>query len=363
MRLPILYKRTSTGAIQYWEIGTDGNMIVTRYGLVGGKEQETRDSIIEGKNLGKANATTAIAQAEAEAQAKWTKQVERKGYVASSERAARGETDAEGGIVPMLAHKYSEQGHKIKYPAYAQPKLDGSRCIAVVEDGECLLWSRTRKLITGVPHINRAIEQAYPTGSAIFDGELYNHAYHDKFEQLMSFIRSETSKPGHEIVQYHVYDRPHDSETFSVRMERLPVRSEPIIPVETLYVEDEPALMQAFELFCVQGYEGAIVRNVAGRYVNKRSYDLQKVKEFDDAEYKVVGIEEGRGKLAGHVGSFVCVTEDGTEFRAKAKGETVFLKRCFENASLWRGKTLTVQYQGLTGKNGVPRFPIGLRFR
>jgi hypothetical protein len=34
-------------------------------------------------------------------------------------------------------------------------------------------------------------------------------------------------------------------------------------------------------------------------------------------------------------------------------------KKFLHNASLWRGKLLTVQYQGLTGKNFVPRFPIG----
>ena len=44
-------------------------------------------------------------------------------------------------------------------------------------------------------------------------------------------------------------------------------------------------------------------------------------------------------------------------------GDTGALKGYFENPDRAIGKLLTVQYQGLTGKSGVPRFPVGLRLR
>ena len=75
MQFPRLFKKTATGATQYWEIKTKNNVITTRYGQVGGLEQTTDDIIDEGKNLGKANATTAVEQAEAEAKSKWEKQM------------------------------------------------------------------------------------------------------------------------------------------------------------------------------------------------------------------------------------------------------------------------------------------------
>jgi hypothetical protein len=79
-KLPTLYKTTATGAIQEWTIrvdksGEDG-VIVTRWGQTDGEIQETKDRVTEGKNLGKANATTAYEQACAEAQAKWTQAIE-----------------------------------------------------------------------------------------------------------------------------------------------------------------------------------------------------------------------------------------------------------------------------------------------
>ena len=90
---------------------------------------------------------------------------------------------------------------------------------------------------------------------------------------------------------------------------------------------------------------------------------LQKYKVFEDAEFEITGVEEGRGKLAGHAGSFICVTKEGNEFKAKLKGKLSDLKEYWENQKQYIGKTLTVQFQGLTNKNNVPRFPVALRFR
>jgi ATP-dependent DNA ligase len=126
--------------------------------------------------------------------------------------------------------------------------------------------------------------------------------------------------------------------------------------------------MRAYEDFMEQGYEGAMIRNAEGDYEHRRSYNLQKLKKFQDAEFEVIGISEGRGSLAGHAAAFVCRIDDShgkRTFEAKLKGKnvTAFLKKCFEDHSLWEGKWLKVQFQGWTRKNRVPRFPVGLHFR
>lgn len=368
-KLPTLYKKTSTGADQMWSIGTYRNVIITEFGQVGGKIQETHDLVKTGKNIGRSNATTAVEQARLEAQSQWEKKKTAKGYVESLSDARKGKRDALvlGGVDPMLAHRFDEQGHKIVYPALAQPKFDGHRCIAMVDDkGVCTLWSRTRKPITGLPHIVRDVELwAEKTGkkNIALDGELYNHDYREKFEELTSFIRNEDPKPGHEVVEYHIYDVA-TSGTFTDRHSILGAFGliGAMRKVETVAVTDEDDLMITFDRFLVQGYEGLMARNMMGEYVNKRSYDLQKVKEFIDEEFEVIGVEEGRGKLAGH-GIFVCRTGKGVEFRAKMKGELESLKQYYENPRDVIGKLLTVKFQGYTAKNGVPRFPVALRMR
>ena len=151
-QFPTLFKKTSTGAVQFWqmevsEILADGETrpvgeLKTIYGQYGtSSPQETRDLISEGKNPGKKNETTPVEQALKEAEAQWTKK-KKKGYVESIENAQNGFIDEEvikGGENPMLAETYAKQGHKIVFPCFAQPKLDGIRCVAIVKNGQCTL--------------------------------------------------------------------------------------------------------------------------------------------------------------------------------------------------------------------------------
>lgn len=380
MNLPTLYKRTSTGKIQMWEIDVtpvnpidDAAVITTVYGLQDGKKQTASEEISQGKNVGKANETTPFQQAEAEAKSQWEKKV-KKGYVENVDDAEQGKIDTNmitGGIEPMLAHSFDKQGHKITFPAYVQPKLDGHRCIAIVQDGKATLWSRTRKPITGVPHIARELERTFPNEIVIMDGELYNHDYKDNFEALTSFIRQETPKPGHEVVQYWVYDLVgagsfgERNESLESVKDRFDARDHNGVRhtfiVATNKVDTEEDMMSAFAIYLDNGFEGLMVRNSGGNYKNKRSYDLQKVKVMQDAEFEIIDITEGRGKMAGKA-MFHVVTSDGKEFRVKMKGTLDSLAHYLDNKDDYIGRELTVKYQNLSS-DGIPRFPIGERIR
>lgn len=374
VKLKTLYKKTSTGAIQFWDINY-GHMgtyarIETSYGQVGTDNPQVTEDVIEsGKNIGKKNETTPFEQAQAEAWAKWEKQ-KKKGYVESVEAAQAEETDVliEGGINPMLAHKFADHAAKIEYPAYLQPKLDGIRCIAILKNGKCTLWTRTRKPITSMPHIIAAIEKGIPEGNdLILDGELYNHDYKANFEHIVSLVRQEEPDPRHRDVQYHVYDivndRPFDERANKLMYMKARWFDGELVKVETPMVKDETEAVLYFETWRKEGYEGAMIRNARSLYENKRSYGLQKIKEFDDAEFEIIGLEEGRGRLAGHVGAFVCRDAQGREFKAKMSGSTDKLAEYLRYPERSIGKLLTVKYQGLSGKNGVPRFPVGVTIR
>jgi len=381
-QLPKLYKKTSTGKIQEWIVGVkvvnDGAIIVNNYGQVGGKIQESQELVSEGKNVGKANETTALQQANAQAKGRWEKQL-KKGYAKTIEDAQAGVTDEviAGGVFPILAHKFAEQGHKIKYPALAQPKLDGHRCTSQRDDTEITLWSRTRKPITGLPHLNEAIRKAFKQiGHSLerLDGELYHHDYRENFEDLTSFIRQEVPKEGHEVVQYHVYDIPDENLTNRERYEILeslrPVfENTPIKIVESVIVNNEDELYAYLDDCLARGYEGCMVRNFDAKYKFKRSYDLQKLKKFDDDEFRIIDIKVGvKGSMAGKA-VFICEKyrdeqpiPEGKTFDCKLKGNMDKLTEYADDPSLVIGKILTVKFQGYT-KYGIPRFPVGERFR
>lgn len=364
-KFPMLYKKTSTGKIQTWEVWVDGATMCSESGQLDGKKIFSSDTIKEGKNLGRTNATTVQEQAIAEAGARWTAK-KKKGYVEKINDAHEDKVDEiiEGGVNPMLAQSYAKHGDKIPFPCATQPKLDGIRSPAVTG----ALWTRTRKAILSVPHIVRELF-ALKLNKDSLDGELYNHLFKNDFEKITHIVNQKKEPdPNHELVQYHVYDIPVNL-PFSKRIEllndlkkRLPKNS-PIKVVETIIVNDEVELIAAYEKFKAEGYEGAMVRDLNTVYENKRSYSLQKMKEFEDAEFEIVDVEEGRGKLQGHVGAFVCMTADETRFKVKMAGDTAKLREYWIHQKQYMGEFLTVKFQGLTGKNGVPRFPVGLRIR
>ena len=376
--LPTLFKKTSTGAIQMWTIGVDKNNIIVNFGQQGGKIQRTEELIKSGKNIGRSNATTPDEQALSEATARWEGKI-KKGYVEDVARADAGEKDIDGGYDCMLAHKFTDHGHKIKYPAYIQPKLNGHRCLATIDNGVAKLWSRTRKPITSCPHIIKELESMYQTGHHKIDGELYNHAYKDKFEELASLIRQETPAANCTEVEYHVYDRPASNKgfPFSGRMRQLiaEVNAHPNLQyiklVPTVLVPDEDSMMLNFEHFLQAGYEGGMARNLDSPYEGKRSYNLQKIKEFLDDDYLITGIKEGRGAYAG-CGIFLCQSPNvghtvgcsckDCNFDVKMRGPKERLQEFLQNDKLWKDKTLVVKYQYIS-KYGIPIFGVGERFK
>lgn len=391
--LPTLYKKTNTGAIQYWTISVEEKSfgkgeIKTEYGQVGtDSPQVTVDVISEGKNPGKKNATTAIQQAEKEAQAKWEKQ-KKKGYVDSLAGAQNDELDEliEGGEEPMLAEAYMDiiydqrPGHendpptyvktkeakKIKFPVFVQPKLDGIRCIAIIKGGEVTLWSRTRKPINSVPHIVQELEAAFENMDIILDGELYNHDMKSDFEKIVSLVRQKEPGEGHEVVQYHVYDII-NGESFKHRFAQLHrifrmYEFYGIKAVGTDVAKTEEEVLTKFEKHVKTGYEGAMLRNVDSEYAQRRSMDLQKMKPFIDDDFPIVGVQEGRGKMAG-LAIFTCQAKNGNTFEVKLKGELESLRKYVQDHTLWQNKKLSVRYFGLTNKEKVPRFPVGIVVR
>ena len=369
--LPLLYELSTAGRVKTWSIAVfdrgETSDMVTRFGVLGGKIQETTDTIRGGKNEGRANETTAYEQAQSEAASKWEKK-KKKGYVESIEGAEAGELDTAlilGGVVPMLAETYAKKADKIVFPAFIQPKLDGMRCIAIKNGDDVTLWSRSRKPIDTCAHIVAAIKVHYEDQDVILDGELYSHDLSDAFGKIMSSARGDSAENPSSNLQYHIYDTVAEG-SFAQRWRALdkefPIDGA-LRAVQTYGVEDDAEMRDLFKLFLEDGYEGLIIRNADAPYQNRRTPDLQKVKTFDDAEFLIIGVKEGRGRLQGTLGTFTCQTSDGTVFDAKMTGNQEDNGKYLTDSTLWTGKMLTVQYQGLTDKNNVPRFPVGLRIR
>jgi ATP-dependent DNA ligase len=74
---------------------------------------------------------------------------------------------------------------------------------------------------------------------------------------------------------------------------------------------DEAKMLHNVHL--AQGYEGSMLR-LNKPYEQKRSYNLQKFKDFHDTEATITGYEEGKGKRQGTLGKFLMTDDEGIQF-------------------------------------------------
>lgn len=356
-----LYTVDSKGATRSWRIEVDGDRYRTVSGIVGGVETASGWTTAVGKNVGRSNETTAEQQAYAEAFAEYKKKVDRK-YHTSIDNVGSHKF-----IAPMLAHKYE----RWEGPCFAQPKLDGIRCIAT-SDG---LTSRQGKLFK-LDHIEAALAPLfakYP--NLVLDGELYNHQLRDDFNKITSLVKKQTRSPEEEeecaaVIQYHVYDLIDTAKSavspmpgsFSARTAVVAAlvrqaNHPSIVCVQTQQMEDEASLDHYYSALLENGYEGQIIRYNEKYEIGKRSKNLLKRKDFIDEEYELISVSEGNGNWAGYAKTCKLRMADGRTFDSGIKGDQAFTKWLLDN---WRQYgAATVRYFQLT-PDGIPRFPVAV---
>ena len=221
-------------------------------------------------------------------------------------------------IKPMLAYKVGKKEVDWSEGVFIQPKLDGVRCI-FTKDGA---FSRTGKQFKNVAHLEYDLTDFFRKNpNIVLDGELYNHALKDDFEKIISLVRKtkpteDDRRDAQHLVQYHVYDVIAGSSNYDERFNwlrnNLPVaRTMTLIRNTSVESYDEAKVLHDIHL--AQGYEGSILR-LNKPYEQKRSYNLQKFKDFHDTEATITGYEEGKGKRQGTLGKFLMTDDEGIQF-------------------------------------------------
>jgi len=273
-------------------------------------------------------------------------------------------------IKPMLAYKVGKKPIDWTEKVYMQPKLDGVRCLIQLNDKEeVYAYSRTGKPWLNIAHILESLKpwfEFHP--DIILDGELYNHDLRDDFEKIISLVRKQ--KPtesdrleAKELVQFHCYDYIETilNESYSTRMNNLvttDMYSYCVKYVESTRIRCEESSNIRHRYNLNSNYEGSILR-LDGPYQCKRSYNLQKFKDFSDAEAFIVGYEEGKGKREGTIGKFLMQDDDGNQFGCPpGKGYNYGDLKCIlKNIHQYMGQRATFTYFERT-QYGSYRHPL-----
>jgi hypothetical protein len=378
---PVLYKINKNGAATSWNIeivpSASAYIVRTSHGSLQGK-MNTHEHVIERGLAGR----SILEQAAQFTRRKWTDKKEKEQF---SEELVEPSLTAHVEVRPMLAKTWDKtkygvgiggRSYRIPFPAFVQRKLDGLRCLAYRGvDGKVVLESRKG---TGFVHFEAIREEVSRMlvnlpATFHFDGELFTKEL--PFETLSGLIRlKRTLEPADQEalqkVEFHIYDFVDTARlglTFAERIGEL--RSIFAIHgtarcrlVETLQVGSVEEVQGWHDRFVLEGEEGIMIRAAAGVYeVGRRSAFLQKYKEFEEEEFRIVGFHEGTGDEAGLV-VWDCTTAEGKGFAVRPRGSFAFRRQLFLEAANYVGRNLSVVFQERS-LDGVPRFPVGKAIR
>ena len=272
------------------------------------------------------------------------------------------------GKFAMLAQKVNDRPLNFEKKLFIQPKLDGVRCI-ISKDGA---FSRNGKEFKNVDHIIEEFKPVFEYApELVFDGELYNHDLKNDFNKIISLVRksvkiSESDRDeARELVQFHCYDVVDEKRPYLTYDERNNLIHHVVdYKYEMLYTRHVDALVitgqqQLDKLHSnnkEDGYEGSMIRYNTP-YENKRSWSLQKVKDWSDTEFTITGFVQGKGKFEGGLGKFLGVDGDGLEIEVPWPTMTIANRKAvWQNKNFYIGKVATFEYFERT-PGGAYRFP------
>jgi len=264
----------------------------------------------------------------------------------------------------MLAHPVGKK--EFDRDSFIQPKLDGVRCY-ITKNGA---FSRNHKRFMNAQHI---LDELVPLFTKyphiVLDGELYNHEYKDNFNKIISLVRKQTPSDAErdeaKVIQFHNYDivetSPYIKRSFKQRKDMIndlnwEFNLKYCKTVEAHEVSIIESATEWHKRFLELGYEGSILRNNKP-YENKRSYNLQKYKEFHDTEATIIGWVEGKGKRTGTIGKFLARDAYGNEFGMPVMDKMPILEKMYDIAEWYIGKTATFTYFQRT-PSGSYRHPL-----
>jgi len=225
-------------------------------------------------------------------------------------------------------------------------KLDGIRAYW---DGKQLLTRNGKKI-----YAPQWFTKDYPKFE--IDGELWTKR--DDFENISSIVRDKIPGKEWSQIKHFIFEVPNARGGLFERLLKVkPYENKNIKILPQIIIKDiqhQKSYLKEIEL---KKGEGIVVRNPNALYINKRTSEALKVKNFKDTECKIIGFTKGKGKYFDKVGAIICRLPNQITFKIGSGMDDKL-----RNNPPKIGTDITFKYQNFT-KYGKPRFPVYLRIR
>lgn len=229
----------------------------------------------------------------------------------------------------MLAHDGAKHEKKVKGKKILDGKLDGIRCLTVInmESRTVQQFTRNGQLLENFGHITSALEANIDDfeRSQVFDGEMTSTS----FQTLMTQVKRKSDVQAEDAV-LNLFDviplseflkgksvlgQKRRKNLLKTMIPLLTKASSKINVVDFVEVDLDTAVGQAVFIqynkdALAAKLEGIMIKDPDAIYECKRSAAWLKQKPFIEVSLEIIGVEEGTGKNVGRLGAFVCSGED-----------------------------------------------------
>jgi len=224
----------------------------------------------------------------------------------------------------MLAHDGANHEKKIKGKKLLEPKLDGVRCLTVInyEAKSVIMYTRNGKVLENFSHIAEGVLKNIEDfgRSYVIDGEVVSNSFQELMKQVHR--KDDVQATDARLMAFDILPLSEFQAGKSAMGQRR--RSnflrtlKPIldkcgsIDVITQLEVDLDSLVGELQFkqynkdAIEAGYEGILVKDPNSVYECKRSVSWLKIKPVITVDLTVVSLEEGTGKNIGKLGALVC---------------------------------------------------------
>ena len=280
-------------------------------------------------------------------------------------------------LIPSFDIMLGSKGELDKLPKgmkFVTEKYDGVRCFTQIRDGKIIMKSRQNKVFEGLVDIESAIADL-GLDNVCLDGELLaiDSPYETVYKDTMKIVSTkDEEKHGikymlFDIIPLSEFDNKEGKMKYSDRRAWLDtIKENKFINVAPILYKgtDIDEVLKVLDECRGNGAEGCMI-NTDKPYEFKRSKVLQKLKVMSTCDLRVIGFEEGDGKLKGTLGKIIC-NYKGFDLGVGSGFSEAMRDEVWNNQDKYLGKISEIQYFEETNNDegGLSlRFPVFKQWR
>ena len=294
-------------------------------------------------------------------------------------------TNQDGLLKPMLAKSETQVTNRKIFDKdwYASRKINGIRTLVYFDGKEIHTASRGGAInydfvLDHIIHNPVLVDYFTKYPDLIFDCETYKHGW--TLNKISGICRTQKTAYDGEPLELYVYDIVDVNKTFKERLQILNRIQQDLnlsfIPerdwdendlkiqiVPHVLISGWDNMKKLHDEWVSEGWEGVVIRDPNVTYKpGGRGNQMLKIKNYIDAEYKIIGLTEG---LREEDMCFLMETPEGQQFNCKPMGDRAQKKWYREHIDELIGKMATIKYFEMSGKEGsqIPQQPVMISIR